>query len=197
MNGRRAITLAETLVVSTVMVVLIGVIAHTLQPGLAAWRRSEVRSDLQGNALISMHAVQTALAASTGSNVRIYGGTAVAVASTTVANHVDVYFVRTRAAELWTAGFDATPSPSPTPSPSNPVDGMLPPAVLSDLLAGNGVPPGAGQQKRVGRYIASLQIAPAPSGFRVVVNAALAGYTSHVETAVTPTLQIFTPQTPP
>lgn len=207
-------TVMEVLVVAAILLLLVGMVGSALRPGLTAWQRSEVRSDLQENALLSMRALTRALGATTGATVTLFPRTAagpdggpsridaVAMASPldptgaarvsdgqAAMQSVCVFWIKTDVGELWMATLD-------TPD-------ALPPEVGQALQSGLGVPASKGRQTRVGRFLRSLQVdrgagpeAPCPAGkgsgpFVVVLETAQGDARCHLETAVTPVLESF------
>lgn len=71
-SAARGLTLIEMLVVSGILLLLVGIVAAVLKPGLVAWRRGGLRSDLQRNALLAIHSIDRAISASSSKSVRIF-----------------------------------------------------------------------------------------------------------------------------
>jgi len=63
-GGEKAMTLAEIIVVSVLMIILTYCLYSTLLPGVRAWRKSDIRADVQQNALIVLQRVSTELRSS-------------------------------------------------------------------------------------------------------------------------------------
>jgi hypothetical protein len=183
-----------------------------LRPGLAAWRRSQDHADLQGNALLALHALSHAIAAADDDSISLYphrwthpdsgeqcqndalvlfspydaNGAMQAVDGRTSWQSVDVYYLDTEQAELWSASIELSAIDGQS-SPSV----ALPPVVVSSLQSGAPVPPYIGRHRRVARYVRSLSLSGAGESFRVRVETAQDETRCSIETAITPILTVF------
>lgn len=196
-------TLIETLVTCTLLSVLFSIVSMTLRPGLAAWSRSQVRGDLQGNALLAMHALTHAISNSRSSSVTVFprkskgpDDTEVPIDSLAVVEGTDetapagvitVYYVQPDSRELWQAQLDPAPAEGSNPSPS------LPPSVVAALESGQGVPSWIGQHRRVSRFLHVLRLERAEALYRVQVETEERALRCRLESAVTPILEALGP----
>lgn len=211
-------TLVEILVVCAILLLLFGIVAAVLRPGLAAWRRAELRSDLQSNALLSLHTLTQAIASSGSASTMIYANEytdpetsrtfsadALVVASptadgadlnvedgTALWQRLCIYYVQTECHELWRAALDLAPSDT-----GKSMAELLPADVAQSLEAGHGVPRDFGKHRRVGRYLRGLSITRRSLTYRISLETVLSSYTCALESAVTPMLETFGGQSRP
>lgn len=196
-------TIIETLVTCALLGVLFGIVSMTLRPGLAAWRRSQVRGDLQGNALLAMHALTHALSHGRAAGVTLFprtykGADDIEVAADSVAviegndgtattGAATIYYVQPESRELWQARLDAPPADDGPASPG------LPPTAIAALEGGQGMPSWLGQHRRVSRFVHAFHVEQADALYRVQVETEERGLRCRLESAVTPILEALGP----
>jgi len=208
-------TVIEMLVVSTILLTLVGIVTAILSPGLSAWRRGEIRSDLQANAMVSMHALHDAIAASSSASLTMYPNQWVTASGQSEHNDaiamfspydettqlvtndgqavwqsILVYYLNTNDNALWVANLTL-----PSNNGQQSAGQLLPPDVIQALQSGQGVPsaPGGPFQHIVGRYVQSLQVVNSGGSFVITLETALGDFRCDMDSAVTPTLEIFPP----
>lgn len=200
-------TVVETLVTCALLGILFSIVSMTLRPGLAAWRRSQVRGDLQGNALLAMHGLTQAMKHGRPAGVALYprtihvGDDDIAMDAVAVTEGADetpvegstaavtVFYVQAANRELWEARFDGTTSAEGTGGSG------IPPTAVTALESGQEVPPWVGKHRRVSRFLAVLRIEPCGAAFRVRVQTAEQGLQCQLESSVTPILEALGPPT--
>lgn len=206
MTRPRGTTLVEVLVVATVFLLLLGVVGGVLAPGLRAWRRADLRSELQGSALLVLHRVAADVAASTSRGIQIFPRTrteagsgdalrcdAVAIPLATDdagVLQVDrlgslewcrlrIYYTRPERGEVWSAAFGAP--------------GPLPDAIASALAAGRDLPPDLHPARCLARRVRTFAIRTTAAPFVIEVEAAAEAWRSAASIGVTPTLEALAP----
>lgn len=198
-------TIIETLVTCALLGILFGIVSMTLRPGLAAWRRSQVRGDLQGNALLATHALTHAISHSRASGVTLFPRShrgadnaevridSVAVVEsddeTAPSGAVTVFYAQPETRELWQAQLDAAPADEGSAQPG------LPPTVVTALESGQGVPSWIGHHRRVSRFVHECRVEQVESLYRVQVETEERELRCRLESAVTPILEALGPPT--
>lgn len=212
---RRGMSLVEMLVTCALVGLLFGIVSMTLRSGLSAWRRSQTRADLQGNALVTLHAVSNAILHAHADDLQVFPrrtraddgreseADALAV-SEPLDEHADegaspapasvsatlVYYMKTDARELWLARIEP---PSGTDASAG---AAIPPTVITALESGAEVPQWIGTHRRVARFVERLHITTDGSRYRVwvVTEEKDKATRCSLETAVTPIIESLNPR---
>jgi type II secretory pathway pseudopilin PulG len=212
----RGMTLAETLVVASILLTLSGTLYQALLPGYQVWSRSQSRAELQDTAQIVVHELSSAVAQTDGSSVQIFpnngtdptdGGPAAhdtlalvspissrsgpTMAGGTLSwQSARIYYMVPAQRELWRMQIDFAQPSASVPNP------LLSPAVMTALRSGQ-LPSAAGAvQRRIASNVRSLQFRGTGWPQIVTVGCAQGSASLSVETALVPVLQCLNPSTP-
>jgi len=178
---RRGATVLEVLIASTILLLVFATAGGSLSSGLQAWRRSELRADVQGNAMVALHAACGGLRESPSNAVRTFRvdlpegrrGDALAWRA---ASRTRLLWVTGEA--LWTAHLPA---------------GDLPAPVVEALSAGQ-PPPGVEEPRLIARSLRSFRVDGAAPPLQVQVETFLEGYACTMRSAASPVLEVLSGQ---
>lgn len=217
-------TLIEVLVTCSILGLLTAIVAMALRPGLAAWRRSQVKGDLQGNALLSMHALSHSISRGRSRGIVLFprvhrtdDGAEIPIDGLAVIETADTagsppapgpsgapaegpsavaYFIDETRHELWQARFKAdAPALGGSGEAASGGSPILPPTVTAALEGGTAMPTWLGEQRRIGRNVSSLRVERLSKGYHIAVTVSDTSMRCALETTVTPVLDALDPST--